>query len=144
MICKNTKINIALEITIKILMNTHLKLHSAQLKQLTQIQTHLLHDLNAYIYPLRNMKATIFHNNEHTNIIISKPDITLRNVEKTPNTFTLPSPHNTSLLEKTTKVLIPHPMTFIHQNKHYHVIHIQNEHSSEPTNHHSCEVTYTK
>ena len=24
----------------------------------------------------RNMKATTFHNNEHTNIIISKPNIT--------------------------------------------------------------------
>ena len=46
----------------------------------------------------------------------------LRNVEKTSNTFTLPSPHNTSVLEKTTKLLTPYPMTFIHQNKYYHVI----------------------
>ena len=32
--------------------------------------------VNAHSYPPRNMKATIFHNNEHTNIIISKLDIT--------------------------------------------------------------------
>ena len=57
-------------------MDTHLKLHATQLKQLTQTQTHSLHDLNAYLNLPRNMKATIFHNNEHTNIIISKPDIT--------------------------------------------------------------------
>ena len=35
-----------------------------------------IHDLNAYLNPPRNMKSTIFHNNDHTNIIISKPDIT--------------------------------------------------------------------
>ena len=57
-------------------MNTHLKLHATQLKQLSQTQTHSLHDLNAYINPPRNMKVTIFCNNERTNIIISKSDIT--------------------------------------------------------------------
>ena len=57
-------------------MDTHLKLYATQMKQLTQTQTHPLHDLNIYINPPRNMKATIFYNNEHTNIIISKPDIT--------------------------------------------------------------------
>ena len=57
-------------------MNTHLKLHTTQLKQLTQTQTHPLHPLNAYSDPPRNMKATIFHNNEHTNIIIAEPDVT--------------------------------------------------------------------
>ena len=57
-------------------MDPHLKLHATQLKQLTQSQTHPLNDLNAYLNLPRNMKATIFHNNEHTNIIISKPDIT--------------------------------------------------------------------
>ena len=88
------------------------------------------------------MKATIFHNNEHTNIIISKPDITPEDVEKTLNTFTLPSPHNNSVLEKTTKLLTLHPMTFIHQNKHYQIICLQNWHSSEPTNHHYCKVDY--
>ena len=56
-------------------MDTHLKLHATQLKQLTQTQTHPLHDLNASLNPPRNMKATIFQNNEHTNII-SEPDIT--------------------------------------------------------------------
>ena len=55
-------------------MDTHLKLHATQLKQLTQTQTHPLHDLNAYSDPPKNMKATIFHNNKHTNIIISKLD----------------------------------------------------------------------
>ena len=58
-------------------MDTHLKLYAAQLKQLTQSQKYPLHDLNAYSDLPRNMKATIFHNNEHTNIIISKPDIRL-------------------------------------------------------------------
>ena len=57
-------------------MDTHLKLYATQLKQLTQTQAHLLHDLNAYLNPPRNMNATIFYNNEHTNNIISKPDIT--------------------------------------------------------------------
>ena len=56
-------------------MDTYLKLHATQLKQLTQTQTPPLHDLNARSNPPRNMKATIFHNNEHTNIIISKPEI---------------------------------------------------------------------
>ena len=54
----------------------HLKLHATQLKQLTQTLTHPSHDLNAYLNLPRNMKATIFHKTEHTNIIISKPDIT--------------------------------------------------------------------
>ena len=51
-------------------------------------------------------------------ILISSSQNQTWNVEKTSNTFTLPSPHNTSVLEKTTKLLTPHPMTFIHQNKH--------------------------
>ena len=58
-------------------MDTHLKLHTTQLKQLTHTQTHPLHDLNAYSDPPRNMKATIFHNNEYTNIIISDPNVTI-------------------------------------------------------------------
>ena len=57
-------------------MNIHLKLHAIKPKQLTQTQTHPLRDLNAYFNPPRNMKAAIFYNNENTNIIISKPDIT--------------------------------------------------------------------
>ena len=44
------------------------------------------------------------------------------NAEKTSNTFTLQSPHKTLIVEKTTKLLTPHPMTFIHQTKHYHVM----------------------
>ena len=43
----------------------------------------------------------------------------LSNVEKTLNTFTLPSPQNTSVPEKTKKLQTPHPMTFIYQNKYY-------------------------
>ena len=57
-------------------MDTHLKLYAAQLKQLTQTQTYPLHDFNAHSDPPKNMKATIFHNNKHTNIIISEADIT--------------------------------------------------------------------
>ena len=57
-------------------MDNHLKLHPTQLKQLTQTQTHPINDLQAYLNPPRNMKATLFHNNEHTNIIISELDIT--------------------------------------------------------------------
>ena len=63
-------------------MDTHLKLHATQLKQLTQTKTHPLHDLNIYLNPPKNMKATIFHNNEHTNIIISKPDMTSEECRK--------------------------------------------------------------
>ena len=57
-------------------MDIHLKLYATQLKQPSQTQTHPLHDLNAYLNPPRNMEAAIFHNNEHTKIIISEPDIT--------------------------------------------------------------------
>ena len=57
-------------------MDIHFKLHITQLKQLTQTQAYHLLDLNAYLNPTINMKTTIFYNNEHTNIIISKPDIT--------------------------------------------------------------------
>ena len=56
--------------------NTDLKFHATQLKQQTQTQTHPLHDHNAYSDSPKNMKATIFNNNEHTNIIISEQDIT--------------------------------------------------------------------
>ena len=50
--------------------------HATQLKQLTQTQTYSLHDLNAYSDPSRNTKTTIFHNNDHNNIIILEPNIT--------------------------------------------------------------------
>ena len=55
---------------------TPIKHQAIELKQSTQTQTHSLHNLNAYLAPPRNIKTTIFHNNEHTNIIISKLDIT--------------------------------------------------------------------
>ena len=53
--------------------SNHLKFHATQLKQLTQTQTHTSHDLNAHLDLPRNIKSTIFHNNEHINIIISDP-----------------------------------------------------------------------
>ena len=56
-------------------MDAHIKLHATQHKQLTQTQTHPLHNFNAFSDPPRNMKSTIFHDIEHTNII-SKVDIT--------------------------------------------------------------------
>ena len=118
----------------------YLKLHATQLQQLTQRQTHPLHDLNAYSDPPRNMKATIFHSNELTSIIISEPDIkpqecreNLKHIHTTITSQYLNS-------RKTTNLLTPHPMTFIYRNKHYHVICVQNWHSSKPTNHHSCKV----
>ena len=113
-------------------------------KQLTQTQTHPLHDLYAYLNLPRNMKSTIFYNNEHTNIIISKSDITPEECSKnlSSSAFTLPSPHNTSVLGNTTKLLTLHRITFTHQNKHYHVICVKNWHTSEPTNYHSCKVAY--
>ena len=57
-------------------MDTHIKLHATQLKQLTQTQAHSSYDLNTYLDPPRNMKATISYNNKYINIIISKLDIT--------------------------------------------------------------------
>ena len=97
----------------------------------------------------RNIKATIFYNNEHINIIISDPNITtekcrenLKHIYTTASHNKQTSPHNTVVLEKTTNLLTPDPMTFIYQNKHYHVICVQNWHSLEPTNQHSCKVTY--
>ena len=61
-------------------MDTHLKLHATQLKQLTQTQTHPLHDLNAYSHSPRNIKAQSF-------IAIStltEPDITPEECRKKP------------------------------------------------------------
>ena len=55
-------------------MVTHLKLFATQPKQLTQTQTHFSHDLNAHSNSPGIVKLTIFHNNEHTNII-SNSDI---------------------------------------------------------------------
>ena len=56
-------------------MDTHFKLYATQFKPLTQTQTHSLLDFNAYSDPHRNIKATIFHDNEHISII-SEPNIT--------------------------------------------------------------------
>ena len=56
-------------------MDIHLKLHATQLKQLTQTPAHRLRVLNAYSNPPKNTKATIFHNNAHTNIIIAEPNL---------------------------------------------------------------------
>ena len=73
---RNTNTQHIHEKTKVLLKDTHLKLHAAQLKQLTQTQTQPVHDLNAFSDPPRNMKATIFHNNKYTYIIISKLHIT--------------------------------------------------------------------
>ena len=54
-------------------MDTHLKLHAIQLKQLTQTETHPLHDLNAYLNPPRNMKATIFYNRGGQTCLLQEP-----------------------------------------------------------------------
>ena len=123
-------------------MDTHLKLYATQLKQLTHTQTHPLHCFNADSDLPRNMKATIFHNNEHNNIIISKLNITSEECRENFKHSLLPSPLNISVPEKTTKLLTPHFMTIIHWNEHYHLTCIKNWHNSKPTNHHSCKVTY--
>ena len=94
-------------------MDAHLKLYATQLTQLTQKQTHPLHDLNAYSDLPKNIKATIIHKNEHTNIITPEPDVKPKQSgEKLKHTNI--QPHNTSVLEKTTKLLTPQPITFIH------------------------------
>ena len=104
-------------------MDTHLKLHVIQIKQLNQTQTHPLHDFNAYLNPPRNMKATIFRNNENCNVIILKPDITseecrenLKHIHTTitsqylssrkSNKVTNTTPYDIYLLEQT----LPHHM----------------------------------
>ena len=85
-------------------MDTHLKLYATQPKQLNQTQIHPLQDLNAYISPPRNMKVTIFRNNEHNNIIISKPDITPEECRENLKHIHTTIPHNTPVLEKYNKV----------------------------------------
>ena len=122
-------------------MDTNLKLHAIKLKQLTQTQKHSLHVFNAYLDPPKNMKATIFHNNEHTNTIISKLDITSK---KCKGNLKLIHTSITSqyLSSRKNNKVTPYPMTFIYQNKHYHVICIQNWHSSGPTNNLSCKVNH--
>ena len=110
-------------------MDTHLKLHATQLKQLTQTQTHSLHDLNAYLNPPRYMKTAIYHNNEQTNIIISKPCITPEECREN-----LKHIHTNITLQylsykKNNKLPTPHHMIFIYQNKNYNFICVQNWHS---------------
>ena len=122
-------------------MDIHLKLHGTQLKQLTQTQTHPLHDLNAHIESPKNIKATIFHNNEHIDIIISELGITPEECRENFKHIhtTITSQYLSS--RKNNKVTNTTPYD-IHQNKHYHVICVRNWHSSVPTNHHSFKVTY--
>ena len=61
------------------------------------------------------MKTTTFHNNEHTNIIISKPDITPKECrENLKHIHTTITSEYLSSREKTKKLLSPHPMTFIY------------------------------
>ena len=54
-------------------------------------------------------------------------------VMKTLNIFTLPSTYNISVPEKVIKLLTLNSMTFIHQNKHYHVTCVQYLDSLVPT-----------
>ena len=67
-----------------------------------KFKPHSVHDFNVHLHPPRNMKVTILHNNEHTNIIISDPDITPEQYKLniTSNTFTLPLPDTTSISRK--------------------------------------------
>ena len=98
-------------------MDTHLILHATQLKQLTQTKTHSLNVLNTYSDCPRNMKATIFHNNEHVKITISKPAMTPEKCSKTYLHYHHLTREKISVLEKITKLPTPHPMTFIYQKK---------------------------
>ena len=63
-------------------MCTHLKLHTTQLKQLTQTKTRPLHNLNAYSDPPKHIKKIIVYNNEFINIIISDPNIAAEECKK--------------------------------------------------------------
>ena len=123
-------------------MDTHIKLHGTQLKQLTQTQTHPLHDLNAYLIQPRNMKATIFYNNEHTNIIISKPEITpeeckenLRHIHPVITSQYFSSRKNNQITTTT-----PYDIHLSEQALPCHMS--LNWNSSAQTNHHPCKVTY--
>ena len=86
-------------------MDTHLKLHAAQLKQLTQTHTHYLCILNPHSNPPRNMKATLFHNNENTNIIILDPDITHKKCKENGKHILTAITLQSSIVEKITKLL---------------------------------------
>ena len=122
-------------------------------KQVTQTQTHLLHNLNAYSHPPRNIKATIFNS---TNINISEPDITpekcrenLKHIHTTIAThshyhrntftvftlpsppyshyhrhkFTLPSPHIHTTIATHSQYSHYHHHTFTLPSPHIHSIH---------------------
>ena len=86
------------------------------------------------------MKATIFHNNEHTNIIISKPAIkseeckeNLKHIHTIITSQYLNSRKNNKVTNTTPYDIHSSDQTLPH---HMHILH-----SSEPTNHHSCKVT---
>ena len=96
-------------------MVNHLKLCATQFKELTQTQTHPLHDLNANSDSLRNR-----------------------------NTFTLPSLHNVFVPKKKTKLPTPHLMSFIdHTNSTTsHEYKVDSAQSQQITT--LAKVTYTK
>ena len=121
------------------------QLHATQLKQLTQKQKHPLHDFNTYSDPPRNIKITIFHNNEKINIVISEPNITIEECRKN-----LKYIHTTISLQyfgskKNNKVTNTTPYD-IHSSKQKLPHHMRNVtfntklYSSEPTNHNSCKL----
>ena len=105
---------------------------STQLKQLTQKPTHPLHVLNAYSDPPKNMKATIFYDNEQYNNIISKLDIPPEECRENLKRFhtTITSQYLSFRKNNKFTNTTPYNIHFIHQNKHYHVICVQNWHNS--------------
>ena len=81
-----------------------------------RLKTPALHDLKVHLDPHRSMKATYFVT--MTTLILSFQ------IWRTPEECkeNLKHIHNTFVSEKITKLHTPHPMAFIHQNKHYYIV----------------------
>ena len=81
---------------------------------------------------------------DHTNIINFNPEITHEKRKEDCKHIhtTITSQYHNLRKNNKGKLSNPHLMIFIHQNKHYHVIYVQNWHSLEQTNHHSYIVIY--
>jgi hypothetical protein len=64
-------------------LDLHLKLQASQLKQKAQLATHPLHKYTTQQRAARNMKQTIFHNNNYTtNINNASTDITEQDIQR--------------------------------------------------------------
>jgi hypothetical protein len=64
-------------------LDIHLKLQASQLKQKAQLATHPLHKYTTQQQAARNMKQTIFHNNNYTtNINNASTDITEQDIQR--------------------------------------------------------------